>query len=83
MTQKDRIRISGSDELLRSLVLIVVVVKERGLSLRIAQNQPAAGQPNLDTEDWQATIGARYRAVQSSGGEILERDKVFQTDIMV
>jgi len=37
------------------------VTKERGLKLRIAQNQPAPKQPNLDTEDFQKTVGAEVR----------------------
>jgi len=37
------------------------VVSERGIKLRIAQNQPSKGQPNLDTEDLQRTVGAEVR----------------------
>lgn len=37
------------------------VTKERGLKLRIAQNQPSPHQPNLDTEHFIKTVGAEVR----------------------
>ena len=42
-----------------NLLNYLLVTKERGLKLRIAQNQPSPNNPNLDTQHFIKTVGAK------------------------